>query len=257
MRSQVLSVPGFAAESSSGQPALCRPQRRSYRVLVIEDEREIAELIALHLHELPAEVKTVLGGYEGLEEARSKRYDLIVLDVRLPDHDGLEICRTLRSEEIRAPILVVSAKAGDIDRILGLELGADDYLAKPFNVAELVARAKALLRRVHYGAARNASQPEIQVSDIVIDARTRRVTVGRREVKLTAKEFELLHFLALHPGRVFTRAQLLEAVWECSYDAYEHNVNCHINRLRSKIEQQPHAPRYIVTIWSVGYKFSG
>lgn len=232
--------------------------RRSYAVLVIEDQKEIAELIKLHLEDLPAKVRLVFGGREGLEEARGGRYDLIVLDVRLPDHDGLEICRTLRSEGISAPILVVSAKNADVDRILGLHLGADDYLSKPFNVAELVARAKALLRRADYSARTNVpSQADLRVSDMVIDPTGRQVMVGSRNVELTAKEFEVLHLLASQPGRVFSRAQILEALWKSPYEGYEHNVNCHINRLRLKIEENPRTPRYIVTVWGVGYKFVG
>lgn len=231
--------------------------RRPYAVLVVEDQREIAELIALHLEDLPGKVKTVSSGRQGLVEARSKRYDLVVLDVRLPDCDGLDICRTLRAEGVAAPILIVSAKSADIDRILGLQLGADDYLAKPFNVAELLARAKALLRRVEYANDKLPRHAEIRRSDIVIDPATRRVTVASREVELTVKEFDLLYILASHPGRVFTRALLIEMIWASSHGGHEHNVNCHVNRLRLKIEPNPRAPRYIMTVWGVGYKFAG
>ncbi|OGA64221.1 MAG: hypothetical protein A3G81_25140 [Betaproteobacteria bacterium RIFCSPLOWO2_12_FULL_65_14] len=227
-------------------------------MLVIEDQAEIAELIKLHLEDLPGDVTIAPSGREGLKQARSGRHDLIVLDVRLPDANGLDICQTLRVEGVAAPIMVVSAKGTDVDRILGLELGADDYLAKPFNVAELVARAKALLRRTQSPPRGEAPPPApLRISDIVIDPATRQVTVGSRNVDLTAKEFELLHFLASQPGRVFTRQQILKATWRSPYAGYEHNINCHINRLRLKLERNPQAPRYIVTVWGVGYKFAG
>jgi DNA-binding response OmpR family regulator len=248
--------PASPGKPSASQPS---PLRRPHSVLVIEDQIEIAELIKMHLEDLPGKVTAVLDGYEGLVEARSGRYDLIVLDIRLPRCDGLEICQTLRSEGILTPILVVSSKGADTDRILGLQLGADDFLPKPFNVAELVARAKALLRRTEYASRDDTAprQAELRISDVLIDPSARRVVVGSREIDLTAREFDLLHLLAKHPGRVFTRAQILEAIWKSPYERYEHNVNCQINRLRLKIEQNSRAPRYIVTVWGVGYKFVG
>ena len=254
---------------SSGQPGTPIPtverlasvgsRNPSVNVLVVEDDSEIAELIKLHLEDLPARVTVASDGYEGLREARAGRFDLIVLDVRLPGRDGLEICQILRVEKIRSPILVVSARGSDADRIIGLQLGADDYLPKPFNVAELVARAKALLRRSGYSESGNASGRSelLQVSDVTIDTRSRQVSVGAREIQLTAKEFDLLHLLAKQPGRVLTRSQILQALWSSPYEGYEHNVNCHINRLRLKMEPDPRKPHYLITVWGVGYKFGG
>ena len=246
--------PRSAGEVSEGGE---RAAQRS--VLVIEDDAEIAGLIKLHLEDLPAGVTTVSDGCEGLLEARAARYDLIVLDIRLPGCDGLEICRVLRAERVLTPILIVSAKGADVDRIVGLQLGADDFLPKPFNVAELAARAKALLRRSVYARSDpgTSSSEVLRAGDVSIDPCTRRVKVGRREVGLTAKEFDLLYLLARQPGRVLSRTQILEALWHSPYEGYEHNVNCHINRLRLKIEHDPRKPRYLVTVWGVGYKFSG
>lgn len=226
------------------------------RILVVEDQSEIASLIMLHLEDLPGKVTAVSDGDAGLREARCGGYDLIVLDVRLPGCDGLSICQTLRAEGILTPILVVSAKGADVDRIVGLELGADDYLAKPFNVAELVARSRALLRRRFYAGSEAGGAALVYASDVAIDPAQRRVTVDSRQVELTSKEFDLLYLLASHRGRVFTRPQILEAIWKSPYEGYDRNVNCHINRLRLKIESDPGAPRYIVTVWGVGYKFA-
>lgn len=242
--------------------AVSQPSGRAAQgnVLIIEDDAEIAGLIKLHLEDLPARVTTVADGCEGLLEARAARYDLIVLDLRLPGCDGLEICQALRAERVLTPILIVSAKGADVDRIVGLQLGADDFLPKPFNVAELAARAKALLRRSEYarsGAAAKPSSAILRAGDVSIDPSTRTVKVGPREVDLTAKEFDLLHLLARQPGRVLSRTQILEALWRSPYEGYEHNVNCHINRLRLKIEHDPHKPRYLITVWGVGYKFVG
>lgn len=235
------------------------PLRTAHRVLVIEDQMEIAELMKMHLEDLPGKVRIAGDGYEGLVEARSRRYNLIVLDIRLPGCDGLEICQTLRSEGVLAPILLVSAKGSDIDRIVGLQLGADDFLPKPFNVAELVARAKALLRRTEYARREDlaAAGGALKVSDVLINPSTRQVEVATRAINLTGKEFDLLYLLARHPGRVFTSAQILEAIWKSPHECYEHNVRCQINRLRLKMERNPRAPRYIVTVWGVGYKLAG
>ena len=231
---------------------------RRWKLLVVEDEKEVAELIKLHLEDLPSDVTAVVDGLNGLAAARSAGYDLIVLDIRLPGCDGLEICRTLRSEAVLTPILFVSAKNADIDKVVALELGADDFLSKPFNVAELAARAKALLRRSGYAADERLAQSAVlRISDVVIDPAQRRVTVAASEVDLTSKEFDLLLFLAKNRSRVFTRPQILDAVWKRPYEGYEHNVNCHINRLRLKMELDPRNPRYIVTVWGVGYKFVG
>lgn len=222
-------------------------------MLVVEDEPDVAQLIRLHLEDLPAQVAVAAEGMNGLEEARSERYDLIVLDVRLPLLNGLEICRYLRAAGNGVPLIIVSARASEAERVAGLELGADDYLGKPFSVAELVARARALLRR----AKQADSAVAIEIGDLSIDTVRREVRLGNRDVSLTPKEFALLHMLAKEPGRVFTKTELLESIWQLPYEGYEHSVTCHVNRLRNKIERDPREPRYIVTVWGVGYKLAG
>ena len=240
----------------SGSGIHDREEGSDYEVLLIEDEPDIAQLMKLYLEDLPARVNVVGDGVKGLEEALSRDYNLVVLDLRLPRLNGLEICRRVRAQGSAVPILVVSARASDAERVAGLELGADDYLGKPFNVAELVARARALLRRSAFRAAQAVQASVVQVSDIRIDPVRRRVQVGKREVSLTPKEFDLLYALARDRGRVFTKAELLEAIWQQPYEGYEHSVTCHINRLRSKIERDPRNPRHIITVWGVGYKFT-
>lgn len=227
------------------------------RVLIIEDDPDIARLVELHLGDLDCSVDIERDGNRGLLRATSGDYDLIVLDLMLPGVDGLEICRRVRSSANgHVPILMLTAKTTEVDRVVGLEIGADDYLTKPFSILELVARVKALFRRVE------AFVPESEAARSVIDRRglhidrdKREVTVDGREVKLTAKEFDLLFHFAAHPGRVFTRGQLLDHVWQYGHDGYEHTVNSHINRLRAKIETDSSEPRYIETVWGVGYRF--
>ena len=226
-------------------------------VLVIEDQRDIARLIRLHLQDLSCNVTLRFDGDSGLAEAETKRWDLIILDLMLPGIDGLEICRRLRAKALYTPIMMVTAKATEIDRVLGLELGADDYLTKPFSVLELVARVKALFRRLEALAASSPpSNKAIRSGDLVINPETREVTLEGKAVNLTAKEFDLLLHFARNRGRVYSRLQLLDAVWGYGHDGYEHNVNCHINRLRAKIERNPAQPRYILTVRGVGYKFA-
>ena len=227
------------------------------RLLVIEDERDIAHLLELHLRDLGHEVALAHTGPAGLARAEAARFDLIILDLRLPGLDGLEVCRRLRQHKNYTPILMLTAKSTETDRVLGLELGADDYLTKPFSIPELLARVKALFRRID-AAARSVERHgrEIRVHALAIDFDRRRVTVEDRPVELTAKEFDLLAHFAANPGRVYTRAQLLDSVWGYGHEGYEHTVNSHINRLRAKIERDPAAPRYILTVWGVGYKFA-
>ncbi len=226
-------------------------------VLVIEDNADLGKLISLHLGDLGCEVRLVADGMSGFQEARARRYDLIVLDVMLPGMDGIEICRKLRGDEIYTPIVMLTAKSSEVDRVLGLERGADDYVTKPFSIHELLARVKALLRRVEsFGAQQDAEAGSIELGDLVIDIEKRSVRADEREVQLTAKEFDLLVHFAQHPGRVYSRAQLLDSVWGYGHAGYEHTVNSHINRLRSKIEANPAEPRFILTVWGVGYKFN-
>lgn len=228
------------------------------KVLVIEDQRDIAGLIGLHLRDIPCDVTVRYDGRSGLAEAEARRYDLLVLDIMLPDVDGLEICRRLRGKTPYTPILMVTAKASELDRVLGLELGADDYLAKPFSVLELVARTKALFRRMDAlsRGEETAQEQPIRSAGLLIDPARRHVALDGRSVELTTKEFDLLLHFARNPGRVYSRLQLLDAVWGYGYDGYEHNVNCHINRLRAKIERNHARPRFIMTVRGVGYKFA-
>jgi DNA-binding response OmpR family regulator len=225
-------------------------------VLVIEDQQDIANLMRLHLQDVPCNVELAFDGRSGLAAAEKRPFDLVVLDLMLPGIDGLEVCRRLRARPQYVPIMMVTAKAAELDRVLGLELGADDYLTKPFSIRELVARVKALFRRIE-----RLENPPAAQADEAIELGGLHVDVARREVKhegtpvnLTSKEFDLLlHFLR-NPGRVYTRVQLLDAVWGYGYDGYEHNVNCHINRLRAKIEKDQAHPQYIVTVRGVGYR---
>lgn len=228
------------------------------RILVIEDQQDIAELIAMHLADLGHQISQVNDGPTGLDAARSGQYDLIVLDVMLPGMDGMEIIRTLRMEQVKTPVLMLTARAAEIDRVLGLELGADDYLSKPFSVPELQARVKALLRRAEMSASEptQTAAEKLRFEDLLIDTNSREVRVAEQRVALTAREFDLLLYFARHPGRAFTRLQLLDAVWGTQFEGYEHNVNTHINRLRSKIEQDPSRPRFVLTVRGVGYRFA-
>ena len=228
------------------------------RILVVEDNRDLAQLLDLHLRDLSYRVDVAHDGSAGLSKATSGDYHLVILDLMLPGLDGLEICRRLRRAEAYVPILMLTSKASELDRVLGLEIGADDYVTKPFSIQELLARVKAIFRRsesLQSGVAEHAGKT-LSVRDLVIDLEKRNVTLGHRAVDLTVKEFDLLSHFALHPGRVYTRAQLLDQVWGYGHDGYEHTVNSHINRLRAKIEINPAQPGYILTVWGVGYKFA-
>ena len=225
------------------------------QVLVVEDDEDIAKLVRLQLTELGCTVKVAYDGIVGLAEAESRPYDLIILDLMLPGVDGLEICRRLRGRGRYTPILMLTAKSTELDRVLGLEMGADDYLTKPFSVLELAARVKAIFRRVDNLANPAESVKVIESGVLRIDADKREVTVDGKPIELTAKEFDLLLYFAENPGRVYTRAQLLDRVWGYSHSGYEHTVNSHINRLRAKIESNPNQPELIQTVWGVGYKF--
>lgn len=230
----------------------------SRRILVVEDDVDIARLVELHLRDGGYEVSLAYDGDAGLGLALSTPFDLIILDLLLPGVDGLEICRRLRAASRYTPILMLTSRSSEIDRVLGLEIGADDYLTKPFSIRELLARVKALFRREEslMAEASSGSRKAISAGGLVIDVEKRRVTRGDREVSLTAKEFDLLLQFAKHPGRVYTRLELLNLVWGYGYEGYEHTVNSHINRLRAKLEDDPAKPRYILSVRGVGYKFS-
>jgi DNA-binding response OmpR family regulator len=233
------------------------------RILIVEDQRDIADLIALHLKDLGLEVEVANDGIAGEALALRATFDALVLDIMLPGKNGLDILRTLRQTGSETPVLMLTARATELDRVLGLELGADDYLTKPFSVPELQARVKALLRRSSLSKKNQApvlapaasSQEKMSFGELSIDTVSRIVTLNGKSLDLTAKEFELLLHFAKQPGRAFTRLQLLDAVWGTTFEGYEHNVNTHINRLRNKVETNPAEPKFIITVRGVGYRF--
>lgn len=227
-------------------------------ILLIEDNIDIANLIMVNLRSKHLQVEHADEGKSGLAMALKGDYQLVILDLMLPGMDGMDICREMRSKNIFTPILMVTAKASELDRVLGLEVGADDYLSKPFSVPELVARVNAMLRRAeqYHATVTQTTANKLQFGDMCVNPDTRQVLLNNNEVELTAKEFDLLFYFASHPGHVYTRSQLLSHVWGYGHDGYEHTVNSHINRLRSKIEINPAKPMYVITVWGVGYKFS-
>ncbi|EHJ93485.1 response regulator transcription factor [Vreelandella boliviensis] len=227
-------------------------------VLIIEDNPGIGELVRIHVAELGMNPVLCERGDTGLARFREGGIDLVILDLMLPGMDGLSVCREIRSGPGYVPVLILTAKSTELDRVLGLEMGADDYLTKPFSVAELSARVKALFRRADAMASAPVAKTcdeELTTDGLRIDPVRRRVFVKEQAVELTAREFDLLWHFASHPGRVFSRVQLLDAVWGYSHEGYEHTVNTHINRLRGKIETDPAHPAFIQTVWGVGYRF--
>ncbi|WP_424625960.1 response regulator transcription factor [Achromobacter marplatensis] len=227
------------------------------RVLIVEDDAHIAELLRLHLRDEGYAVEHAADGNEGMRRLEEGSWDALVLDLMLPGIDGLEICKRARAMARYTPIIITSARSSEVHRILGLELGADDYLAKPFSMLELVARVRALLRRSD-AVERNAriDAGSLAVHGVAIDPISRTVDVDERRLDLTPREFDLLHFFARHPDKVFSRMDLLNHVWGYQHEGYEHTVNTHINRLRTKIEADPSNPQRILTVWGRGYKFA-
>ena len=226
------------------------------RILLVEDDPDIARLVSLHLSELETEVEHCDRGDDALDRALAEEWALIVLDLRLPGLGGLDLCRRLREQGRHTPILMLTSKASELDRVLGLELGADDYVTNPFSPMELTARVKAILRRVSLeGRQAAASRETLERGPLVICTRDHQVTLRGIPVELTSREFELLLHFARQPGRVFRRSELLDEVWGYGHDGYEHTVNSHINRLRAKIEDDPSQPQRITTVWGVGYRF--
>jgi len=229
-------------------------------ILVVDDHRDIRDLVGRYLQEHGLRVLLADGGDAMKRQLRQHSVDLVVLDIMMPGDDGLTLCRYLR-EHTELPVILLTAMSEETDRIVGLEMGADDYLTKPFSVAELSARVKALFRRVDAmsSSSGETSGPEelgeLDTEGLRIDPARRRVFVWEQEVELTAREFDLLWHFASHPGRVFSRVQLLDKVWGYNHEGYEHTVNTHINRLRGKIEQDPARPEFIETVWGVGYRF--
>ena len=222
------------------------------RVLVVEDELMVAEVVERYLRRDGYLVRVVHDGHSALSESERFAPDLIVLDVMLPGIDGIEVCRRLR-ERSAMPVIMLTARGEEVDKLVGLGIGADDYVTKPFSPRELVARVAAVLRRsdVRSGVDGDA----IRVDDLRINGRTRTVEDGRGAIQLTAREFDLFFHLARHPGQVFTRDQLMNAVWDYAYAGDTNTVTVHMRRLRSKVERDPSRPRHLKTVWGVGYKF--
>jgi DNA-binding response OmpR family regulator len=225
-----------------------------YRILVVDDEPMVTEVVERYLMRDGFEVSTAYDGDKALALAQSWAPDLVVLDLMLPGKDGLEVCRALRREG-EVPIIMLTARGEETDRIVGLEIGADDYIVKPFSPRELVARIKAVLRRAQSGSEPATPADVIRSAGLLINPRTRAVDVNGTAASLTAKEFDLLHFLASHPGQVFSREQLMNDVWDYTFAGDTSTVTVHIRRLREKIEPDPLRPRYVKTVWGVGYKF--
>ncbi|MEN7550533.1 response regulator transcription factor [Rapidithrix thailandica] len=228
------------------------------KVLIIEDDREIVELLQIHLHDLSYEVIKAYDGEEGLEKALTEKADLVILDLMLPKMDGIEVCRRIRANQLKTPIMMLTARSEEIDRVLGLEMGADDYITKPFSIREFIARVKAIFRRAQMieESLSEEGKAVIRSGELSIEVEKRKVLLKGVKVELSPKEFELLVLLAMHPGRSYSRGQLLNLIWGYDFDGYEHTVNSHINRLRTKIEPDMNNPQYILTTWGVGYRFN-
>ncbi|MDF9797116.1 two-component system alkaline phosphatase synthesis response regulator PhoP [Catalinimonas alkaloidigena] len=228
-------------------------------VLIVEDDSEIVDLLEIHLIDLECKIEKAHDGNLGLQKALNHCFDLIILDIMLPGIDGLEICRKIRGKEKYTPILMLTAKSEEIDKILGLETGADDYLTKPFSVREFISRVRAIFRRVEMiqGNQQETDKKKVLKADgLHMDAEKRSVEIHGERLALTPKEFDLLWIMAAHPGRSYSRQELLNLVWGYEFSGYEHTVNAHINRLRSKIERNVSEPQYILTTWGIGYRFN-
>jgi DNA-binding response OmpR family regulator len=228
------------------------------RVLIIEDDIEISNVVAVNLESNGIKTEQVHDGLLGLKRSKSGEFDLIILDIMLPGLDGISICRKLREENFNTPILMLTAKIDEIDLVLSLELGADDYMKKPFSMRELLARVGALIRRSEktVNKVEEESEEKLQFGELVVDYTKHQVDIRGKTLNLTMKEFELLDLFARNPGRVFSRSDLLNTIWGYNFEGYEHTVNTHINRLRNKLEIDPSKPKYLLTVWGLGYKFS-
>jgi two-component system, OmpR family, alkaline phosphatase synthesis response regulator PhoP len=234
------------------------PTERKISLLVVEDDENISSAISEYFSRAGYNVKTVEDGLMGVKTALDDPPDAVVLDLMLPKMDGLAVCRELREKANYLPILMLTAKDDVVDKVLGLEMGADDYITKPFSLRELEARIKSVLRRSRTPINADGSKDEAPIirGRLRIDPARREVTIGDRQVDLTPKEFDLLRLFAANPGRVFPRKYLLEKIWDYSYEGYDRTIDSHINRLRAKIEENPENPQMVLTVWGIGYKFS-
>jgi two-component system alkaline phosphatase synthesis response regulator PhoP len=240
----------------NSQPA--EPGERKISLLVVEDDENISSAISEYFSRAGYTVKTVEDGLLGVKSALDDPPDAVVLDLMLPKMDGLAVCRELREKAGYLPILMLTAKDDVVDKVLGLEMGADDYITKPFSLRELEARIKSVLRRSKSlpNVAGAKDEAPITRGRLRIDPARREVTIGERQVELTPKEFDLLRLFAANPGRVFPRKYLLEKIWDYSYEGYDRTIDSHINRLRAKVEENPENPQMVLTVWGIGYKFS-
>ncbi len=225
------------------------------KVLVVDDEKSIVKGIKYSLEQDDMEVDVAYDGGEALTKAKENTYDIILLDIMLPVHTGLEVCQMIR-EFSDVPIIMLTAKGEDMDKILGLEYGADDYITKPFNILEVKARIKAILRRNSKTVAGADNSKTIEVKGLKIDLDSRRIYIDGEEVNLTAKEFDLIYLLVSNPNKVYSRDQLLDLIWGTSYPGDARTVDVHVRRLREKIETTPATPKYVHTKWGVGYYFA-
>lgn len=226
-------------------------------VLMIEDDANIMELVEIHLKDIHCIATPATNGEAGIKLALAKKFDLIILDITLPDINGIEVCRILRAEKIATPIIMLTARSEEIDKVIGLETGADDYLTKPFSIRELIARVKAILRRSELSKAKAGQHEEVvEFHNLMVDPVKRKVLLGGNKIELTQKEFDLLYLFISNPGKSYSRSNLLTLIWGYEFSGYEHTVNSHINRLRAKIETDLNNPMYILTTWGIGYRFT-
>ncbi|HUB60778.1 MAG TPA: response regulator transcription factor [Puia sp.] len=225
-------------------------------ILLVEDDPQITNLLNLHLHEPFYRVTACDRGAAALSRLADMTFHLVILDIMLPDLSGVEICRRIREQDERTPILMLSSLGEETDKVTALELGADDYLTKPFGVFELMARVKALMRRGSEEPRESAGENVLARGDLVIDREKKKVMIRGERLELTPKEFDLLVLMASHPGKTYTRHELLEQIWGFAFQEYEHTVTSHINRLRIKLEKNISKPEYILTTWGTGYRFA-
>lgn len=226
-------------------------------ILMIEDDVSIVELVDIHLRDIHCKTTKAHTGNEGLRYASKNKYDLIILDIMLPDIDGIEVCKQLRADKNFTPVMMLTARSEEIDKIIGLETGADDYLTKPFSIREFIARVKAIIRRTEIDSSSKIKSEEIiTCGKLSIDPQKRKVILKGKKIELTPKEFDLLYLFMSNPGKSYSREKLLNLAWGYEFSGYEHTVNSHINRLRTKIETNLESPEYILTTWGVGYRFT-
>ncbi len=226
------------------------------QVLLVEDDDAVASAVRLHLEQAGFEICHESNGINAVAKVKQQRWDLMLLDLGLPGMDGLDVCRKVRELRPELPVIILSARSHEAHKVLGLELGADDYLTKPFSMVELAARVRSLLRRLDQ-LKQSPQQPILELgAGLTIDPIKRQVRLQGKDLELTLREFDLLYFLATHPQQAFSRNELIEQVWGASFDGYEHAVNSHINRLRGKIETDPRDPQWVLTVWGMGYKFN-